>query len=223
MSEVSQTSTVAIFDLDGTLTWRDTLVPFLVGYLVAHPARLGRLWRLLPALAAYAFGRGGRGTLKAQLIHMVLGADSRAAIDGWATRFVAAMPARGFFRPQARAVLEEHLQGGDLVILLSASPDIYVPYVGRLLGCERTICTEVNWRDERLDGTLRSANRRGAEKLRVIESLRREHPQRRFVAYGNSSSDLEHLCATDRGLVVNAGSHVRRQAHRLGLDTAEWR
>jgi hypothetical protein len=28
---------VALFDLDGTLTWRDTLLPFLAGYLIRHP------------------------------------------------------------------------------------------------------------------------------------------------------------------------------------------
>ena len=42
----AQKPALAIFDLDGTLTWRDTLVPFLAAYLRAHPRRLARLWRL---------------------------------------------------------------------------------------------------------------------------------------------------------------------------------
>jgi phosphoserine phosphatase len=53
---------VAIFDLDGTLTWHDSLMPFLRGYLGRHPGRLLRLWRLPIALLVYAAtGRDGGG------------------------------------------------------------------------------------------------------------------------------------------------------------------
>jgi phosphoserine phosphatase len=43
---------LAVFDLDGTLTWNDTLLPFLTGYWWRHPLRWLRAWRLLPAIAA---------------------------------------------------------------------------------------------------------------------------------------------------------------------------
>jgi hypothetical protein len=36
---------VAVLDLDGTLTWRDTLFPFLMGFLRRHLRRVLRLWR----------------------------------------------------------------------------------------------------------------------------------------------------------------------------------
>ena len=56
------TPAVALFDLDGTLTWRDTLLPFLAGYACRHPTRLLRLWPLsLPSSAmrrATAIGAG---------------------------------------------------------------------------------------------------------------------------------------------------------------------
>ena len=41
---------VAVFDLDGTLTWHDTLMPFLLRFLRRHPWRLFGLWRLPFAL-----------------------------------------------------------------------------------------------------------------------------------------------------------------------------
>ena len=37
---------LAVFDLDGTITRHDTLVPYLMGYGRRHPAGLWRLWRL---------------------------------------------------------------------------------------------------------------------------------------------------------------------------------
>jgi phosphatidylglycerophosphatase C len=223
MSPEAHKPTVAIFDLDGTLTWRDTLVPFLAEYVAARPRRLARLWRLPGALLAYAGSGADRGVLKARLIRMALGTDPRGDIDAWAQDFVAAMPARGYFRPAALAALEAHRRAGDRLVLLSASPDLYVPHIGRLLGFAQTICTEVGWRGDRLDGTLRSANRLGAEKLRVLESLRRQYAGQRVVAYGNSADDLVHLCQADQALLVNAGRSARARARQLGLATSDWR
>ena len=44
---------IALFDLDGTLTWRDTLLPFMLGFLRRRPHRALRLWRLPSALWFY--------------------------------------------------------------------------------------------------------------------------------------------------------------------------
>lgn len=213
---------VAVFDLDGTLTWHDTLVRFLGGYIARRPARLVRLWRLPAALLGY-LASGDRGRLKARLIRMTFASDGRADIEAWARRYVAGLAAGGVFRPAALAALEEHRAAGDRLVLLSASPDLYVPLIGRMLGFERTICTEVNWRGEEVDDTLRSANRRGAEKLRCLEALRADYPGARFAAYGNAASDLDHLCRAENSLLVNADGAARRRARRLGVAHGDWR
>mgnify|MGYP001087943017 CR=1 FL=1 len=59
------THRVAVFDLDGTVTRHDTLVPFLVGWAVRHPRHLWRLWRLPFSLSRFALGLSDRGRLKA--------------------------------------------------------------------------------------------------------------------------------------------------------------
>ena len=51
---------LALFDLDGTITRRDTLLPYVAGFLLRHPARLARLPRLLPALARLLRRRADR-------------------------------------------------------------------------------------------------------------------------------------------------------------------
>ncbi len=219
---VGRTS-VAVFDLDGTLTWRDTLLPFLTGYLARHPRHWFRLWRLPPSLIAYLIGLGGRGALKSRLIRMVMGGDPRAAIDSWAADFVEALPARRAFRPAALRVVEQHRQAGDHLILMSASPDLYVPRIGRLLGFEATICTELFWRGERLLGTLKGANRRGEEKVRCLEALRSRYPGKPLIAYGNGRSDLAHLLRADRAVLVNARRAARSAAKRAGIALDEWR
>jgi phosphatidylglycerophosphatase C len=213
---------LAVFDLDGTLTWRDTLLPFLAGFLRQHPSRMPRLWELPFAVAGFlAFGRD-RGLLKSRVIRMVMGGERRAVIDARAAAFVAALRPSGRLRPAGLAVLEAHQAAGDAVVLLSASPDLYVPLIGRMLGCERTLCTEVAWQGDRLIGTLKTANRYGAEKLRCLTWLRSQYPDLPVIAYGNSASDLDHLRHADRALLVNGNAAARRLAAQFGIPTATW-
>jgi phosphatidylglycerophosphatase C len=214
---------VALFDLDGTLTWRDTLLPFLAGYVVRHPVRLWRLWRLPPALLDYALGARDRGRLKSQLIRAVLGGEPRARIDAWAAAFVLALGPRRRFRAAALARLDAHRAAGDHLVLLSASPDLYVPLIGRQLGFERVMCTEIAWAGERLDGRLKSPNRRGQEKVHCLDWLRGQYPNVPVVAYGNSASDLAHMSRADRALLVNANAGARRRAAQLAIPVAHWR
>ena len=217
---------VAVFDLDGTLTWRDTLLPFLAGYWMRHPSRWPAVWRVGPGLFGYLAGGRDRGLLKSRLIRMVMGRELRADIDSWAEVYVGGLRRRGAFRPAALATLERHRAAGDHLILLSASPDLYVPRIGRLLGFECTLCTELKWQgsppNERLEGTLLTPNRRGEEKSRCLASLRVEYPRSAVAAYGNSASDLPHLRQVDHALLVNGSAAARRAAAVLRIAVADW-
>ena len=156
---------VAVFDLDGTLTFHDTLMPFLLGFALRHPAHLAG----------------------------------------------------------ALAMVQAHRAAGDHLVLLSASPDLYVPSIGEHLAFERTVCTEIRWDGDLLNGELRTSNRRGTEKVRCLEWLRTEYPGAPIVAYGNSESDLPHMQRADRAVLVNANRRTRRLAAELGIATADWK
>jgi phosphatidylglycerophosphatase C len=213
---------VAVFDLDGTLTWRDTLMLFLLSFLRRHPGRLWGLWRLPFAVFSYLARNRDRGVLKSRVIRMVMGGASRAAVDACADSFVNALQPRHRLRPAALAALEAHRTAGDHLVLLSASPDLYVPRIGRSLGFERTLCTEIEWCGDRLLGTLKSANRQGAEKSRCLAWLRSQYPGLPIVAYGNSASDLDHMRDADRALLVNGNAAARGLAAQWRIPTANW-
>ena len=213
---------VALFDLDGTLTWRDTLLPFLWSFLQRHPSRMLGLWRLPFALLHYLSARHDRGLLKSQVIRMVMGGAGRAAVDACADAFVNSLGPRHLLRPTALAVLEAHRTAGDHLILLSASPDLYVPRIGSALEFERTLCTEIEWQGDWLLGSLKTPNRRGTEKSRCLDWLRAQYPNTPVIAYGNSTSDLDHMRQADRALLVNGSTAARRAAARMGIPTATW-
>ncbi len=218
----SHPAAVALFDLDGTLTFHDTLMPFLGGYLARHPRRVPRLWRLAPALIEYAARGRDRGRLKSSAIRTVMGGEPRGAIDAWAKSYVEALRPKRKFRAAALAALDAHRAAGDHLVLLSASPDLYVPYIGRSLSFELTLCTEVLWSGDRLDGSLKTENRHGEEKLRCLEWLRGRYPNARITAYGNSASDLAHMTRADHAVLVNGNHDARRRAAQSGILTAEW-
>ena len=212
---------IAVFDLDGTVTRRDTFVPYLRGWLRRHPARRRRL-AVFASLIRYGVTGLDRGRLKSDLLRACMGGAARTEVDAWSDEFVAGLDGTGLC-PGALAAIAAHRAEGDRLVLLSASVDLYVPKIGRRLGFDETICTGVAWRAERLDGGLTTPNRRGSEKRRCIEALRQRFPGARIAAYGNSGSDLPHLVIVDQPVLVNGGSRVIRAARRLGLRVEDWR
>jgi phosphoserine phosphatase len=80
----------------------------------------------------------------------------------------------------------------------------------------------VAWRDEKLDGTLLSANRRGEEKARCLRELLATRDDGETYAYGNSDSDLPHLVLVKHGLLVNGSVSARRKAAELGVACMDW-
>jgi phosphatidylglycerophosphatase C len=212
---------LAVFDLDGTITHRDTFVPYLQGWLARHPRRRRPL-RMLAALGRFALSGRDRGRLKSDLIKACMGGAQRRDVREWTAEFVVGLGDRELCAG-ALAAIARHRTAGHRLVLLSASVDLYVPAIGKRLGFAEAICTGVVWRNDILDGGLATANRRGEEKARCIASLRERFPGVLIAAYGNSRSDFAHLAAVDRPMLVNGNTRARHQAARLQIPTAEWR
>ncbi|HZO21087.1 MAG TPA: HAD-IB family hydrolase [Steroidobacteraceae bacterium] len=213
---------LAVFDLDGTITRHDTLLPFVLGFARHTPWRLAGILLFLPHLALFVLGVSDRGALKSAFIRCTLAGVRRSQIDSWAARFVPTLLERGVFA-QALEHIARHKQEGARLALLSASTDLYVPAIGKALGFDEVICTGVRWEGDRLEGHLTTPNRRGPEKARCLESLRNAHPGLVTAAYGNAGSDLEHLQLAERPLLINPSHSARRAAQRLGIPCASWR
>jgi phosphatidylglycerophosphatase C len=212
---------LAVFDLDGTITRRDTLGPFLWGFLWRRPWRLPRMLLALPAAARFVFNRD-RGAFKGAVIHALLGGTRRASLARWAERFVAELLPDGLYA-EALAAIAMHRTRGDRLLLMSASTDLYVPLIGRALGFDEIICTEVRWRaDDRLDGRLASANCRGEEKRRCLAALIARDAPGRVYAYGDSRADLAHMQLAQEAYLVNASPRLAERQAPL-VQAIHWR
>jgi phosphatidylglycerophosphatase C len=212
---------LVVFDLDGTITRCDTLVSYVIGLLRKRPWQLARLLCAAPAALGYWRGRLDHGALKARFLQVTLGRWTRAELNAWTEQFIARLLARGV-RLDALRAIEAHRRQGDVLVLLSASPDLYVPEIGARLGFDEVICTGLSWTGGHLDGALTTANRRGPEKARCIAELAARHPGLRIAAYGNELADLDHLSRIDEPLLVCGSCRARREAARIRIPMARW-
>jgi HAD superfamily hydrolase (TIGR01490 family) len=214
---------LVVFDLDGTITHRDTLPPYVTGYLARSGRSRLRLARLLPTLVAFALGAADHGAVKSALLRDTLGGSTREQLAAWTQEFVPWAISTGS-SAGALAMIRAHRAAGDLLVLMSASTDLYVPQIAQALEFNEVICTGVAFDGSgRLTGALTTANRRGPEKARCFEQLKQQHPGLKSVAYGNAGSDLAHLRLADFPRLVNASARTIRRARAMGITPfANW-
>lgn len=207
---------IALFDLDGTLTRRDSLLPYVFGFCLRHPQRLLRLAAMPWHGLRYLFRHHDRGELKQALIIAGLRGASRAELARWNQQFVARLMRTGMDAEALKRVAL-HRERGDYLVLMSASPDLYVPAIARALRFNETICTGVRWNGMVLSGELTTANRRAEEKLHCVQALRERNPVSDITAYGNSASDVIHLRACESAHLVNGSTSATLEAARAGV------
>jgi phosphatidylglycerophosphatase C len=213
---------LVVFDLDGTISRHDTLLAYLTGFLRRNPTRWPRIFMCGAAVLQFVAGFTDRGALKSALMKAVLGGCTRTKIDAWTGPYVSGLLKNGVFADALTAVAQHRVKR-DILVLMSASPDLYVPEIARRLGFAESICTGVRWQGERFDGELTTPNRQGAEKALCFAALRLRFPGMKTVAYANSASDFAHLQLADEAWVVNPSSRLLRDARSMHFHVLTWR
>jgi phosphoserine phosphatase len=74
---------LVLFDLDGTVTYRDTLFPYVTGFLARSGRSRVRMVAVAPILAAFAVGAADHGAVKSTFIRHTLGGAPRAQLNAW--------------------------------------------------------------------------------------------------------------------------------------------
>jgi len=186
---------VAAFDFDGTLTKADTFVPF-VRELVGLPRFMLAGLLTSPRFVGAVLDDGRRNTAKEAFLRRTL--RDREASD---LRERAATYAERVFTDGMRddmiQRLREHRDGGADVVIVSASPSLYVDLVGQRLGVTAVLATELEvGPDGRFTGAIVGENCRRAEKVRRLEEwLAGDDVE--LWAYGDSKGDTELLARAD--------------------------
>ncbi len=185
--------TVAAFDVDGTLTRRDTFLPFCL--------RVFGRRRVASALTRAGLVSRQHDGAKAWIVRALFAGRAVAPLAAQAEDFADDVLTRRL-RPGAAARVRAHRDRGHRVVLVSASPTLYLdPVATRLGGLDANLSTVLEIDDGHFTGHLAGLNCRGPEKAaRLRRWLAAEGLHRgdvRVIAYGDSSGDRELLGAAD--------------------------
>lgn len=198
---------IAAFDFDGTVTRRDTMMPFLrvvAGTRRVAIAALGDL----PRLALVGLRVGDREAAKARMLRRLLAERSLDEVRA-AGRTHAHAVLAGEIRPVTRKRIAWHRDHGHELVLVSASLDVYLDVIGPELGFNRVLCTRLDARDGRLTGAMVGGNCRGPAKVARLRAAYPNLDRRDLWAYGDSAGDRAMLAAADHAFWMTRRGALR--------------
>lgn len=195
-------TTVAAFDVDGTLTTRDCVVPFLE--LLVGRARLAAGIVAQPVALVNALARRDRDRIKAIAVRAAFSGRDVEAVAALGTAFAETVHG-SWMRADTVGRLDWHRAQGHRVVLVSASLGVYLRALGSMLGTDAVLCTEaVVSGDGRYTGEMAGGNCRGPEKIRRLRAWMTGTgvADADLWAYGDSNGDREMLAAADHPFLV---------------------
>jgi phosphatidylglycerophosphatase C len=217
-------SPIAVFDLDGTVTHRDTYLAYLMYVLRRRSRRLPRCLGLPAAVLQFKCGRLSNETLKCRFLAAVMGGCSRTEVELYTAGFVEICMTR-MVKPAARARIARHRRQGHRLVLASASLDFYVEALATRLGFDDTVCTRAAWVTNAIAGSLAGPNLLGESKLAAVKQTLAIDADRREVmfAYSDHHSDLPLLLFAKYGVAVDPTPRLSAAAAVFGLPVERWR
>lgn len=208
---------LAVFDFDGTMISGDSIVR-----LVWQAVKEGHLSPLrLPKLALNTHRALKRQITEAEGKTQALrffGGMGPQAREAFCRRFCERQLMPRIY-PKALERLEMHRTAGDALVLLSASPDIYLKYLQPLLKLDAVLATTTH------ENGAVTANNRGAEKVRRLEAWAQAQPFRvdwqASACYGDSAHDLPVMRLCGRPVMVNPKPAMVKEAGAMPRE--DWR
>jgi HAD superfamily hydrolase (TIGR01490 family) len=215
--------TVAIFDLDNTITCKDTYLAFLWTLLRNQPARLLRCATLPIAVLLFKIGIKDNSWLKETFLQAIAGGMTRKQLKTCSSSFLDQLIRQGL-RPGALAAIKYHKQAKHPIILATASFDFYVQELGQRLGFDQVICTTSCWdKQHKLVGKIVGKNCYGNNKLDRLQQYFGNNRQHLYlVGYTDHHSDQPFLEWVDQAIVINPTEQLRKIALQKKLEIKDW-
>ncbi|MFH0782131.1 MAG: HAD family hydrolase [Pseudomonadota bacterium] len=182
------TQIIAAFDFDGTITTRDTFVPFLY-YAFGYPRVLKTFLRLAPRAFLVSVGLSSRDEFKEHLVHSLFFGESVEKLRIVGAKYAKTL--KPLYRLEALKRIKWHQSNGHRCIMVSASLDLYLKEVALSLGFDDLLCTVPSHNDLVFDGFLRDGNCRCMEKVNRLRSLVGDLHTFEIFAYGDSIGDRD--------------------------------
>ena len=207
---------LALFDFDGTLCKKDSFTGFIFYALSKrHIVRQGI--KILPWIQAYYLKIYPADAMRPKLFKaMFKDADAleiQEIAEEYAHRILEQL------EPALYQQLLQHQSLGDEVVLVSASVDVYLKTVCKLLNI-KLICTETEIIAGRYSGVYSTADCSCEQKrLSVLQQYDLDQ-YHKIYAYGNSEEDLQLLSLADFPYMVGETAQLPELAQSEEIETA---
>ncbi len=182
-----------VFDFDGTLTTRDTLIAF-IRFARGTTWLLGCLLRLLPWLVLMKLHLADNGRTKERLFSLCFEGMELSDFNNLCSRF-ATVSAHRIIRQDTWNVMRKAIAAGSRVFIVSASIDNWVAPFFKGVGSVTILGTRIEVVDNRLTGRFLTPNCYGAEKVRrlkeAVPGLTSNRRQYEIIAFGDSRGGKE--------------------------------
>jgi HAD superfamily phosphoserine phosphatase-like hydrolase len=221
-------ATLAIYDMDRTVTRRPTFGAFL----------WHAMWRLAPwravlaplsllATLGYALKLIDRGRLKEINYRLLVGPAAPERLEPVVQSFADRQLATNIL-PGARTRIAEDRAAGRRLVLATASYRLYAAAIGQRLGFDDVIATDTRLDEKgRTIATIDGRNCYGLGKLDMIEGwLQREGLERDTVHirfYSDHVSDAPVHKWSDEAFATNAHARLIKVAQDEGWEVLDWR
>ena len=198
----------ALFDFDGTLCPGDSIVPWL-RFCIREGA--APAWQWLPATSGWLrqlLRPGQVISAKESTLSFIRG-KTPESFAPLASRFMTESVAPRI-PAAARKLVEELRSAGLKIVVISASPDLYMRCLPEVLPVDCLIATTCETDRQGLYTGRITSNCRGEEKAVRWQAWNRDRGWQAAQAYGDSIRDLPMLSLAETPWLVNPDAALRR-------------
>lgn len=185
---------LALFDFDGTITSKDSLLEFIkftsgkIGFLLV-------MGLFAPLILYYVFVKKDGEIAKMKVLAFLYKGKSNEELSKLGRDFSEQIIPQ-ILLPKALDEIQRFKERGDRIIVISASLEIWLKPWTDKLGLE-LLCTRMEFVNGKFTGKFATPNCNGEEKVKRINAhldLKTYNP---IYAYGNSSGDKPMLALAD--------------------------
>lgn len=184
---------LALFDFDGTLYRGDSFTGFIF-YARSKRHIFKHGLKILPWIQAYYLNLYPANAMRPKLFEAIFSQTSleelQPLVEDYALRLISRL------NPALHQQLLKHQAQGDDVVLVSASVDLYLIEVCKLLNID-LICTETECINHTLTGRYSTPDCSELQKSIRIQARYQLADYQHIYAYGNSDEDIEMLKLAD--------------------------
>jgi len=188
---------LAVFDFDGTITRKDTLIEF-IKFSRGRFKLYGGLFLFSPLLLAMKLKIYPNRKAKQRFFSFFYKGVSINQFNRWGIEFSDLIDKMLF--PKAIEALHLHKNNGDKIIIISASIENWIKPWANKQGLDGVLSTQIEIdANHRLTGKFLTKNCYGQEKVeRFLEAFPNRN-EYRLIVYGNGLGDKEMIEIADEG------------------------